>query len=651
MTDKETHMDVDEQAIIEKISELDPEMTHRKLKGFMAKVTFLIALAFSGFHLYTGIFGILDAQIQRAIHLSFALGLLFLLYPARRKMSRTTIHWSDYILSALGFLVPLYIVYFFNDLVMRAGSVTPMDMVVGVLGLLLVLEAARRIVGLPMVIIAVIFVFYALYGQLFPGAFFRQNIPIKYLVGHLFFTTEGIFGVPLGVSSTFLFLFILFAAFLNKTGISTLFINLSNALAGWAVGGPAKVAVITSALEGTVSGSSVANVCGCGTFTIPLMKKVGYKAEFAAAAEASASTGGQIMPPIMGAAAFLMAEYLGISYIEVAKAAIIPALLYFAGVWFGLHYEAKKLGLRGLSRDELPKLGKIITEEGHLLIPLIGIIYILLSGYSLMRVALGGIALSIAASWLRKSTRINLIEIIEALAEGARSALGVAVACAVAGVIVGVVTKTGVGLKLASGIVDLANNNLFLTMIFTMITSIILGMGVPTTANYIITSTIAAPALLSLGVVPIAAHMFVFYFGIIADLTPPVALAAYAASAIARSNPLKSGVLATRLAIGAFIIPYVFVLSPQLLMVEMTPLKMILVPVTALLGMAAISGALAGFFVSKANVIERLALLAGGLILIYPSLETDAIGFGLIAVISLIQWFRSKRTTSPVPAV
>ncbi len=643
MKNEEIMPEQDNQNLNEKLANLDPEMTHRNLTGFVSRIIWAIALSFSMFHLYTGIFGVLDAQLQRAVHLSFVLGLLFLLYPATRKMSRRTIHWSDYILSILGFLTPLYIVIFYKDLVFRAAITTPLDLVVGVIGILLVLEAGRRIVGLPMVIIAAVFIFYALFGEIFPGAFFRQNIQLKYIIQHLFYTTEGIFGIPLGVSSTFLFMFLLFAAFLQKTGIGNLFMNLSNALAGWATGGPAKVAVITSALEGTVSGSSVANVVGCGTFTIPLMKRVGYRSEFAAAAEAAASTGGQIMPPIMGAAAFLMAEFLGIPYLEVVKAAIIPALLYFTGVWFGLHYEAKKQGLRGLPRAELPKLGNIIVEEGHLIIPLIGLIYILLAGYSLMRVALAGIALSILASWIRKSTRIYFHDIIDALIVGARSALSVATACAIAGIIVGIVTKTGVGLKLASAIVDLANNQLILTMFFTMLTSILLGMGVPTTANYIITSTIAAPAILTLGVVPIAAHMFVFYFGIIADLTPPVALAAYAASAIARANPFKAGVIATRLAIGAFLVPYIFVLSPQLLMVDVTPFKLALVILTAIIGMASISGALAGFFVSRAMLLERISLFIAGLVLIYPTIQTDVVGFGLVGIVSLIQWFRSKK--------
>ncbi|MBT9151293.1 MAG: Sialic acid TRAP transporter permease protein SiaT [candidate division WS2 bacterium] len=650
MKNEEKLSERDCQNVSEKLANLDPEMTYRNLTGYVSRMIWVIALSFSLFQLYTAIFGVLDAQMQRAIHLSFVLGLLFLLYPATRKMSRINIHWSDYILSMLGFLTPLYIVIFYEDLILRAAIVTPLDFVIGVIGILLVLEAGRRIVGLPMVIIAIIFIIYALFGEIFPGAFFRENIQLRHIVQHLFYTTEGIFGIPLGVSSTFLFMFLLFAAFLQKTGIGSLFMNLASALAGWATGGPAKIAVITSALEGTVTGSSIANVVGCGTFTIPLMKRVGYKPEFAAAAEAAASTGGQIMPPIMGAAAFLMSEFLGIPYLEVAKAAIIPALLYFTGVWFGLHYQAKKQGLRGLPRAELPKLGKIIIEEGHLIIPLIGLIYILVAGYSLMRVALVGIALSILASWIRKSTRMSFYGIIDSLIVGARSALSVAAACAIAGIIVGIVTQTGVGLKLASAIVDLANNQLILTMFFTMLTSLLLGMGVPTTANYIITSTIAAPALLTLGVTPIAAHMFVFYFGIIADLTPPVALAAYAASAIARANPFKTGVIATRLAIGAFLIPYIFVLSPQLLMIEVTLFNLALIILTSIVGMASISGALAGFFVSRAILLERVALFIAGLVLIYPGWQTDIIGFTLVGSVSLFQWFRLKQEKAFIPA-
>jgi TRAP transporter 4TM/12TM fusion protein len=637
---------VDISAIMEKV---DKEATHRVLEGWQKVLISAIAIAFAGFHIYTAFFGVLDAHLQRAVHLLFVLTLVYLLYPVTRKGRRDKLSPWSLVPIALAFFAIGYLVLGYRTLVTRAGILTQLDMVVGVIGLLLVFEAGRRIVGLPMVIIAGVFVIYALWGEWLPGMLAHRNVSIIQLVDHLYFTTEGMFGIPLGVSSTFVFMFLLFAAMIEITGIGKLFIDFGNAIAGWASGGPAKVAVITSALEGTVEGSSVSNVVGSGSFTIPMMKKLGYRAEFAGAVEAAASTGGQLMPPIMGAAAFLMAEFLNIPYLDVAKAAAIPAVLYFTGIFAGVHFEAKKSGLKGVPRADLPRLLTILKEEGHLFLPLLGIIYLLVAGYSLMRVALMASALAIVASLVRKSTRITPRKFLQALERGARSALGVATACALAGIVVGVVTRTGVGLKLASALVSISKNNLLLTMFFTMITSLILGMGVPTTANYIITSTIAAPALLMLGVIPIAAHLFVFYFGIIADLTPPVALAAYAGAAIARANPMKTGLAATKLAVGAFILPYIFVMAPALLMVNATPLGMLWAVTSALVGMVSISAALAGYLVRRMHVIERLLLAAAGLCLVDPGLVTDIIGIctlgGLVAY-ELIVRARMRATAS-----
>ena len=476
-----------------------------------------------------------------------------------------------------------------------------------------------------------------------PGPLAHRGLSLQQMVGHLFFTTEGVFGIPLGVSSTFIFLFILFGAFLEKTGLGKFFIDIANAIAGWASGGPAKVAILSSALQGTISGSSVANVVGSGSFTIPMMKKLGYHKNFAGAVEAAASTGGQLMPPIMGAAAFLMAEFVGIPYMEVVKAAVVPAILYFLGVFLGVHFEAKKHHLEGTPRCELPPWGKIMKEEGHLAIPLIAIIGLLASGYTPMKAALAGIFISIATAMLRKNTRMSFYDIVDGLIKGARGALGVLVACAAAGMIIGVVTKTGVGLKLASALVTVAAGNFMLLLFCTMLTSLILGMGVPTTANYVITSTIAAPALIQLGVPTLAAHMFVFYFGIIADITPPVALAAYAGSAISGGDPLKTGVNASKLGIAAFIIPYVFVLSPQLLGIGATFTSVLMTTTTAIIGMIGISGAMIGQFYTRANVFERLILAAGGLCLIDPHGLTDLIGVALLVGVGVMQWFRSKK--------
>ena len=619
------------------LKKYDKESDVMEYTGFMAKVISALAIAFSVFQLYTAVFGVLDAQLQRAVHLGFGLALVYLLYPTCKSWSRTKLHPLDLLLAILGAAAPAYILIEYNHLVLRAGTVTSTDLAVGLLGVLLVIEATRRVVGIPMVVVVLAFLAYAFAGPYMPGVLAHRGLTPQQLISHLYFTTEGIFGIPLGVSSTFIFLFILFGAYLESTGLGKFFIDLANAVAGWARGGPAKVAVLSSALMGTVSGSSVANVVGTGSFTIPMMKKLGYHKNFAGAVEAAASTGGQLMPPVMGAAAFLMAEFVGVPYIDIVKAAVIPAILYFSGVWLGVHFEAKRNNLKGIPRSELPKAWDIFRERGHLAIPLIVIVYLLVSGYTPMRAALFAIILSIAASFLRKSTRMKPIEIVRGLEAGARNVLGVLVACAAAGIIIGVVTKTGVGLKLASALLDLSGGMLLPTMFFTMITSLILGMGVPTTANYVITSTIAAPALVQMGVPVIAAHMFVFYFGIVADVTPPVALAAYAGSAISGGNALKTGINASKLAIAAFIIPYVFVMSPMLLMVNATPLGLLEALVTAVIGMIGLSSSLIGCLVVKTTVLERLLLFVGGLLMIDPGMLTDIIGLVILAFVVIVQ--------------
>ena len=624
------------------LKQYDRESDTMEYTGFMAKVVAAIAIAFSVFQLYTATFGVLDAQLQRGVHLGFGMALVFLLYPSRKSWSRHKIHPLDLVLAVLGAAAPAYIILEYQHLVLRAGLVSDTDLAVGLIGILLVIEATRRVVGLPMVCVVLAFLFYAFAGPYMPGVLAHRGLTVSQLVSHLYFTTEGIFGIPLGVSSTFIFLFILFGAYLESTGLGKFFIDLANAIAGWASGGPAKVAVLSSGLLGTVSGSSVANVVGTGSLTIPMMKKLGYHKDFAGAVEAAASTGGQLMPPVMGAAAFLMAEFVGVPYIDVVKAAVVPALLYFAGVWLGVHFEAKRKDLKGIPRSQLPKIGRLLRERGHLALPLVIIVYLLVSGYTPMRAALVAIVLAIVCSALRKSTRMKPIEIVRGLENGARNVLGVLVACAAAGIIIGVVTKTGVGLKLASGLLDLSGGLLLPTMFFTMITAIVLGMGVPTTANYVITSTIAAPALVQMGVPVLAAHMFVFYFGIIADVTPPVALAAYAGSGISGGNPLKTGINASKLAIAAFIIPYMFVLSPVILMIEGSALDLLLSTITALIGMVALSSSLIGFLADHCRLPERLLLAVGGLLMIKPGLLTDAVGIILFGLVLFLQLRRRR---------
>lgn len=613
-------------------------------RGLTGKIVAAIAICFSLFQLYTGLFGVLDAQLQRSVHLGFGLVLIFLLYPSRKRwLNRRFPHPLDMALAVLGGAAPAYLIVEYHELVLRAGNISGTDFAVGLLGVLLVIEAARRVVGIPMVSVVLTFLAYAFAGPYIPGILGHRGVTLEQLVGHLFYTTEGIFGIPLGVSSTFIFLFILFGAYLESTGLGHFFIDIANAIAGWARGGPAKVAVLSSGLMGTVSGSSVANVAGTGSFTIPMMKKLGYDRNFAGAVEAAASTGGQLMPPIMGAAAFLMAEFVNVPYMEVVKAATIPAILYFLGIWLGVHFEARRKNLRGIPRTELPKTSSILRERGHLALPLVVIIYLLVAGYTPMRAALVGIFMSIVAAMLRANTRMTAAQIVQGLVDGAKGVLSVLAACAAAGIIIGVVTKTGVGMKMGSFLLDLSGGMFLPILFFTMLTSIILGMGVPTTANYVITSTIAAPALMDFGVPALAAHMFVFYFGIIADVTPPVALAAYAGSAISGGNALKTGVNASKLAIAAFLIPYMFVMSPAMLMIDADALSIVWILITAILGMVALSSSMIGYFIVKESAWERIAFALGGLLLIKPGTVTDVTGVAIVAALIAYQWWRSKK--------
>lgn len=646
MSNHEETLSLEEQQKI--LEKYDPEAGTRKLKGILGWIVFIGLLAFSLFHLYTGVFGMLTAQLQRSVHLGFALALIFLLFPARKKDKgkKHKVAWYDIILAILGIAVGAYWPLFIDEIVMRAGRLTEIDFYVGLLAVLLVLEATRRAVGLPITIIAIVFLGYAIFGPYMPGFLAHRGLDLERLIQTMFFTTEGILGTPLGVSATFIFLFLLFGSFLVKTGVGQYFNDLAVTIAGKRIGGPAKVAIFSSALQGTISGSSVANVVTSGSFTIPMMKKLGYKKEFAGAVEATASTGGQIMPPIMGAAAFLMVEFIGggITYWEIAKAAAIPALLYFTGVWIMTHFEAKRLGLRGLKEEELPNR-KEVLKKIYLLLPILAVIVLLMSGMSVIRAALWSIVITILVSAIRKDTRINFKDFIDALVDGARTALGVAAATAAAGIIVGVVVKTGLGLKMANGLLDLAGGYLIPTLMLTMVAAIILGMGSPTTANYVITSTIAAPAIILLGVPDLSAHLFVFYFGIIADITPPVALAAFAAAGVSGGDPIKTGVTASKLAIGAFIIPYMFVLSPELLMIDTTWYYLIWVVFTAIAGMMAIGAGVIGYWMRKLYWFERILGIVGGLLLIYPEGLSDIIGLVIFALLIVLQYVFKRNET------
>lgn len=648
------------------MKELDREQSYREHKCWRQYITVFISVIFVLFQLYATLSGAITAQVLRATHLAFVQLLAFLLFPPTKNSPRNTLPWYDIVLGLIGLACWLYIVVNFDSLVRRSGNNTPLDVAVGIVGILVLFESCRRIVGLPIMIIAGSFIIFAFAGKYLPGFLHHRGYSLQRVVCHLFYNTEGIMGTPIGACSTFIFLFILFGALLEKTGIGHFFIDVCNALAGGASGGPAKVAVLSSALLGTVSGSSVSNTVGSGSFTIPMMKKLGYKGEFAGAVEAAASTGGQIMPPIMGAAAFLMAESLGLPYITIVKAAIVPAILYFTGIFITVHLEAKKLGLKGLPKDQLPRFMPLLLRKGYMILPLVVIIYFLCAGKTAVFAALMGIiacvlvGFGVSVSDLAHGRKPSFggKDIVEIMCTAARNIISVAIACGMAGIIIGIVTLTGLGLRLGNGLVMLAHGKLLLTLVFTMVASIILGMGAPTTANYLITSTITAGAIISLGIEPLAAHMFAFYFGIIADVTPPVALAAIAGAAIAKAKPMKTALNATKLAIGAFIIPYMFVYNSKMLMINASALSVVMIIITAILGMFGISVALegygfnnTGFFYNsrkgKATIIafdavERLLFAIAGLLCIIPETKTDIIGVSLLAVLIAYQLILKK---------
>lgn len=628
------------------LSELERDSRYRVFSGGMKIFLTVVLTCFALFQLYASLSGRLPQQILRYGHLGFAISLAFIIYPTTKKSSRRRVNPLD-VLFALAFLTVIgYFIGNFKALQLRAGEYTTLDTVMAGLGVFLVLLACWRVVGPPIVIIASCFMLYGLMGArgLFavqmPGFLAQRGYQLPRILTHLFVTTEGVIGNPIGVCSTYIFLFILFGSCLEKTGIGQFFIDLANALAGWAVGGPAKVAVLSSALQGTVSGSSVANTVSTGSFTIPLMKSLGYEPEFAGAVEAAASTGGQIMPPVMGSAAFLIAESVGIPYSQLMLVALIPALLYFSGIWIMVDFEARRKGLKGLPREKLPPAKPLLLQKGHLVLPLAAIIYFMLSGFTITRSALWGIAIAALVPFLKKSTWVSPKQILEALPLAARNIVSVATACSTAGIIVGMVTLTGLGQRIGGGMFQVVGGNVFLGLMCAMITSLVLGMGVSTTSNYIITSTVAAPILIHLGIPLLAAHMFCFYFGIIADITPPVALAAYAGSAIAKGNPFRTGVNASKLAIAAFLVPYMFALNPKLIMIDGTFLEALPMILTALVGLFGIGGGLIGYINAPIGSYWRLLMIAGGLGLLIPGMTSDLIG---AAVILTVYFFTRRK--------
>lgn len=656
--------------VSEIVKKYDKEATFRVFQGWLQVFIRVLCILFSLFHLYTAAMGQYPPQIQRSIHLAFVLVLIYLLYPARATGDRHKLQWYDVLMAMGGAAVCGYIIWNYDTIVLDAGPPTELDFIFGCAAIVLVLEATRRIVGLPITIVAIVFLLYAKFGNLIPGMMGHPGFTLKRIVGHMYLTTEGLFGMPLGVAASFVFLFILFGAFLHSTGLGKFFIDLALGAAGRFVGGPAKVAVLASGFFGTISGSSVANTVSTGTFTIPLMKSVGYRGTFAGAVEAASSTGGQIMPPIMGAAAFIMAQFLGVGYVEIAKAALIPAVLYYLAVGFMVHMEARRLGLKGIPKERLPRPWLVLRQGGYLLIPIFVLIYLLLQGYTPLKSAyyciVTTVVISVVANnwkaWasaapshmsvmrsLAECNRMNAQDILMAMENGGRLALGVSAACACTGFVIGVVTLTGVGLKLANAILALASGSFAITLVLTMFSSIILGMGLPTTAKYIVLATIAAPAIQSFGVPQLAAHLFIMYFGILADLTPPVALAAYAAAGIARSEPNATGFMAVKLAFAGFLIPYIFCYNPALLMIGASNLEIAFIVATAAVGIASLSFASVGFWIRDLYLWERLLLAAAAITLITPGLVTDIVGLGIMLAVYLLQKF-TKIGPRKIPA-
>ena len=619
----------------------DQESNVRLWEGKPRFAVNCVLALFSLFCLYVTLFASWLEELRLTTFVAWIVFIGILVFPARKSHQRVNhIPWYDWIIMIVGTGAFLYFAFNAKTIIQQGTKFSDVQIVIGILGVLALAEVCRRSVGLPILIVAACFLIYAFTAGLANPTLWGK---VKYIIRYLFYSKEGILSTPINVCSKFIVVFIIFGAFLERTGIADFFINVANSLLGSLPGGPAKVAVVASALEGMVSGSSVANTVGSGSVTIPLMKRTGYDPEFAAAAEASASTGGQIMPPIMGAAAFLMADYVQIPYSQIALKAILPAVLYFAGIFVAVHLEAKKLGLRGLSREELPKLRPLLKKI-YLLLPLVLLVYLVsTSTRSIQYAAAIAIVAAIAVSMFDKDNRITPKRLLEALAAGGQGTITVAAACGIAGIIAGTITMTGLANMLINGIVVLAGDQVFIALFLTMVCCIVLGMGVPTTATYCIMAATCAPILIRMGVPTIAAHFFVFYFGIVADLTPPVALAAYAGAAIAQASPMKTAITATKLAVAAFIVPYVFALNPALLFVDTNVWGVVSISITAFIGITAVSASLEGYLHTHMSWYQRLICCAGGLMLIFPGTVTDVGGILLVGAVFAMQYLFGKK--------
>lgn len=637
----ETPMDLD--TVMKKY---DRESNTRTWEGKPKIAVTCILAAFSVFCLYVTLFASWLEERRLTSFVAFIVVIGYLVFPAKKGIRRVNyIPWYDILLMIAGSGAFLYFTANAMSIIQQGSRFEWYQIMIGIVGIFSLCEVCRRSVGIPILIVAGCFLGYALIWGLSNPSFWGR---LSYSVRYLFYSKEGIFSTPINTCSKFIVVFIIFGAFLERTGVADLFIQFANAIVGSFSGGPAKAAVVASALEGMVSGSSVANTVGSGSVTIPLMKKTGYAPEFAAAAEASASTGGQIMPPIMGAAAFLMADYVQVPYSNIVVRAILPAVLYFAGIFISVHLEAKKLGLRGLKREDLPKIRPLL-RKWYLMTPLVLLVYLVgTSSKSIQYAAALSILACVAVGFVNKDDRITVRKIVDALAAGGQGTITVAAACGVAGIIAGTITMTGLANTLINAIVGIAGSSVLVALFLTMVCCIVLGMGVPTTANYCIMAATCAPILVRMGVPAIAAHFFVFYFGIVADLTPPVALAAYAGAAIAQANPMKTALVSTKLAIAAFIVPYVFALNPAMLFIDTTVSEVILICITSIVGIFGVSAALEGHLIQALPWYLRIISAIGGLLLIYPGAVTDSIGLLLVGVVITVQYLRNKKESSIV---
>lgn len=634
------------------IKDLDKESSVRKLETpWIARLFYLTCIAVTLYHFVTSLVGTPVVLEHRSLHVSMMLGLCFVMYPFSKQSNFKQVSWWDWLLVALSVSVAVYVWVDYLGVVERAGMPNTADLVVATVLTLLLLEAARRSAGWALPILSLMFILYGLFGRSVPGVFGHRGYTWMQLSNHFFANTEGIYGTSVSVAASYIFLFILFGAVMGKSGMGSFFNDLAMALAGHTKGGPAKVAVISSGLLGSINGSAVANVVTTGAFTIPLMKKTGYSKDFAGAVEASSSVGGQLLPPVMGAAAFIMAEILSIPYSVIIIHAAIPALLYYLGIIVQVQLRAGKTNLVGLPKDRLPLVKNVMKDKGHLLIPIFLLLYLLLfSGTTVVFSAVITIVATIVVAAFKKSTRMSFKDICDAFADGATQTVAVAIACACVGIIIGVTSKTGFGLTMANTIITLGGKSLAVTLIFTMVTCMILGMGVPSIPAYIITATVAAPALAKLGIPVIAAHMFSFYYAMFANLTPPVALAAFAAAGLSGGDPMRTGFAAVKLAIAGFIVPFMFIYSPQLLLIDTTFLEGVRVTIGACFGVFLIGVAVEGYLFTKVNALLRLVAAGGALALIDSGIYTDLMGLGALVLLVAYQFFSAKKERRPLPA-